>query len=455
MESYSLRLVKCRWHALKVRDKEHDASDTLIAGHLDLISSAYSSTLTMVVSSPRYQIPPEFSSQLRYVGPLDTRSDAEVIASLTQACAVTSEKNIWCFWHNGIHGMPAWCQRNIISWCRINGPSWTVRVLDSDPKSPNCLFDYIPVSTIPEAIVQDAMTGPFAGQHTADFVRTAVTYQHGGVFLDVGILLLRRLDCICWDKLSDSKSPYNMAIPSINRTNIANHFVACRRHDPFILRWHNLMLHMWRGKTDCKGTVFLNPLFDFVQKNSDRTAIKPLGWDFQDPVVVTDYVGQIKALQRLCCLDKEDEEGVNCYKYWCTNVLVLNAQSENLAAEIYANRTGPHPWIMERLATPISTPSHSSSPDAIQDWKDGYNLTWRLLTQSNMMKVTSATGLTKTPHLGVLWNMPENEGKDCKEGTFAELLRYGAEWFEQTREEVDVLEDLRPVGREEKGLLEV
>jgi hypothetical protein len=401
------------------------------------------------LTSRKFQIPPEFATQLRYVEPLDVRSDADIIDSLSQVPPVVSENNVWCYWHNGISGMPAWCQRNVISWCRINGPSWTVRILDSNPESPNYFLNYIPADTMPDAVVQGTMTGPFAGQHTADFVRTAVVYQHGGVFLDVGILLLRHLDHICWDTLMDPKNSYNMAIPSINRTNIANHVVAARRHDPFILRWHNLMLHIWRNKTSCEGTVFTNPLFAFVLERADRTALKPLGWDFKDPVTITEYVGQINAFQRLCCLDKDDEEGFNCYKYWHTNVFVFNAMTENWAAELYANRTGPHPWIMQRLAMRIDSDTGS------QDWTDSYDMTWRMLTKSSMMKVTSARGLTKTPHLGVLWGMEENAGKDCGEGTFAELLRYGAELFEQTREGIDVLEDLRPVGREEKGVLEV
>lgn len=396
-------------------------------------------------------LPQEFESALRRVEPRDNRSDAELLASLSEFQPVTSEKNVWCFWHSGVPGLSAWCCRNVLAWMRINGPSWTVRVLDSNPKSANYIFKYIPQDMMPEAIVQGGMTGPFVGQHTADFVRSAVIYCHGGVFMDVGILLIRRLDRICWDQLADAASPYNMAITSMGKDNIANHFVASRRGDPLILRWHNLMLHIWQGRTEGKGAIITNPLLQFLLEKDPADGAKlrePLGWDFNDPVTILEYVGQILAFQRLCHLDKEDEDGFNCCKYWCNNVLVWDTLPEHWAAEQMAARIGPHPWIMERLAM------RRDENVGSEDWKASYDLTWRLLTKSSLMKVTSGHGLTITPHLGVLWNMPENDGKDFAEGTFAELLRYGSVYFEQTRKSIEYLHDLRPADPIKKTLIE-
>ncbi|KAF2116018.1 hypothetical protein BDV96DRAFT_598802 [Lophiotrema nucula] len=402
-------------------------------------------------ASPDFSIPPEFQSRLKLVEPLDTRSDAEIVSSLTQNHPVTSEKNIWGFWHSGVNGMPAWCRRNVIDWLRINGPSWTVRILDSDPSSPNFLLRYISEDVMPEAIVKGEMTGPFTGQHTADFVRSAVIYRHGGVFMDVGILLIRRLDRICWDQLADPASPYNMAIPSLKKDNICNHFVACRAGDPFIKRWHDILLQIWEGRTEGKGAIISNPLIRFIiekDASGDADVRKPLGWDMKDFVTILEYVGQILAFQRICHLNKADEDGFNCYEYWCKNVLVWNCLSEHWAAEEMAARTGPHPWIMERLA--MRRDENAGS----EDYKAGYEMTWRMLTRSSLMKVTSAQGMTITPHLGALWSRPENAGKDCAEGTFAELLRYGSVHFEQTRESIEYFDDLRLKGPIDKTLLE-
>jgi len=53
-------------------------------------------------------IPEEFKSQLRYVEAKDQRSDAEILDSLTQHAPITSEKNIWTYWHSGVRDMPSW-----------------------------------------------------------------------------------------------------------------------------------------------------------------------------------------------------------------------------------------------------------------------------------------------------------------------------------------------------------
>ncbi|OAG10262.1 uncharacterized protein CC84DRAFT_1236763 [Paraphaeosphaeria sporulosa] len=72
---------------------------------------------------------------------------------------------------------------------------------------------------MPTSITSNAMTGPFTGQHTADFVRSATIYLRGGCFVDVGTLLMRHPDWICWDKLTEAGSPYGLAIPSITKEN--------------------------------------------------------------------------------------------------------------------------------------------------------------------------------------------------------------------------------------------
>lgn len=72
---------------------------------------------------PTFAIPSEYQSQIRPVEPLDTRSDAGILDSLQVFVPVTSERNIWAFWHSGIHDMPAWCRRNVVDWVRINDPS--------------------------------------------------------------------------------------------------------------------------------------------------------------------------------------------------------------------------------------------------------------------------------------------------------------------------------------------
>ena len=55
--------------------------------------------------------------------------------------------------------------------------------------------------------------------------------------MDVGIILIRQLDDICWKQLEDPKSPFEVSVPWMYGTVMANHFVASRKGNPFIKRW--------------------------------------------------------------------------------------------------------------------------------------------------------------------------------------------------------------------------
>jgi mannosyltransferase OCH1-like enzyme len=182
-------------------------------------------------------VPPQYQGELEYLEVTDTRSDDDILASLAHHNPVTSEKNVWAFWDKGIASMPGWCKRNVAAWVRMLGPSWSVRVLDTIPDSPNYALKFIPADYLPETFVCGTMDGPYVGPHSADFIRGAALYLHGGVFMDVGILLIRHLDRVCWDVLADEASPFNVSVPVMYGQNIANHFIASRTGDPFIKRW--------------------------------------------------------------------------------------------------------------------------------------------------------------------------------------------------------------------------
>lgn len=71
-----------------------------------------------------------------------------------------------------------------------------------------------------------------------------------------------------------------------------------------------------------------------------------------------------------------------------------------------------------------------------------------------MQKITRGKGLTHDVHLGLLWDRPENEGKDNKLDTCAEMLRYGTVHMEQTRESIRRRKAERAPVTYKKGLLE-
>ena len=185
----------------------------------------------------KLSIPQEFRSALRYVEAKDRRTDADILTALKQNVPMKSEKNIWAYWHAGVDAMPVWTQRNVINWVRLHGSDWTVRILDAVPGSANNAMKWIPVDNLPECFVKGTMTGPYTGAHSADFLRGAALSAYGGVWMDVGCLMFRNLDEVCWNQLADDDSPYTVSTPIMYAQWMANHFVAARKGDLFIKKW--------------------------------------------------------------------------------------------------------------------------------------------------------------------------------------------------------------------------
>jgi hypothetical protein len=132
--------------------------------------------------------------------------------------------------------MPPWCQRNVINWVRLC-PSWTVRVLDNVPGSPNNALTWVAKEWLPESFTKNRMDGLWAGPHRADMLRGPCLYLYGGAWVDVGSVLVRHMDRICWNQLGDPDSPFTVAAPWIFDKCIVNSFVAARRGDLFIKHW--------------------------------------------------------------------------------------------------------------------------------------------------------------------------------------------------------------------------
>lgn len=398
------------------------------------------------MQDPQFPIPPELQDQLHYVEALDKRSDDEILDSLTKFAPIMSEKNIWAYWHSGVRSMPPWCQRNIIGWARLCGPSWAIRVLDTVPDSPNYALKYVPPDLLPETFVKGTMEGPYVGPHSADFLRGACVYLHGGVFMDVGIILLRSIDQICWFQLEDPKSPYQVSVPWMYGTIMANHFVASRKNDPFIKRWHDLLVHLWKDRSSYDG-IGANPLLAFVQDlDFSESQKRGFAWEFiVGPMTVFQYITQVTAWLRLCMLE-EAGDGFDCADYAQEHILWFDVLEEDWAAETVVGFRGQE--LFDALATKCDADPNT------EDYKTAYKLVWRLLTRSSMQKITHGKNLTKTPALGLLWDMKENEGKDIEPGTFAELLRYGSVHFEQNRKEILFVKTEKPEKTIKKGVFE-
>ncbi|PVH96439.1 hypothetical protein DM02DRAFT_599198 [Periconia macrospinosa] len=401
------------------------------------------------MSPQKFEIPAAYRDQLSFVEARDERSDEQILGSLSFFRPVTSEKNIWAFWHSGIRSMPPWCQRNVCSWVRMHAyDGWTVRVLDSTAESNNYFLKYVPESVLPDSFVRGKMDGPYVGPHSADMLRGACLYAHGGVFLDVGIPLIRSIDRVCWAKLEDPNTPYEIAAPWVYGTHIGNHFVSARKANPFIHRWHKLFCHLWEGHTNSAG-LMKNPLMKILAEQPlDLERAQKFQWGIsQDPALVDEYVSQVMCWNRVCLLE-DAGDGFSGVDYWASKVLLWDGLEETWGAETTLGFKGCGQRMFDYFALPVDY----NTTD--ENYEHAERLVWRLLSRSSMQKVFRGKALTHDKELGELWDA-DQDGNDCKKGTFGELFRYGCENFRQTRDAITYVKAPRPEKTYKKGLLEV
>ena len=168
-------------------------------------------------------------------------------------------------------------------------------------------------------------------------------------------------------------------------------------------------------------------------------------WDFKvDFATVAEYITQVVCWMRVCMLENDD--GFSGVDYWTHNILIWDVLPENWGGEA----TLGFPGSGEKMFNIFST-RRDINPNS-EEYKEAYNLVWRLLTKSSLQKITHGKNLTNSVHLGSFWD--DNEGADASPGTFGELFRYGTVNFQQTRPEISYVKAPRPKETLKKGLLE-
>ncbi|KAL8805667.1 MAG: hypothetical protein Q9182_001811 [Xanthomendoza sp. 2 TL-2023] len=387
---------------------------------------------------------------------LDNRPEQDILASLQEYSPVTSEKNIWAFWHSGISSSPPWVQRTVVNWVR-RFTTWEIRVLDSVTGSPLHFHRYLTPELLPDALNNNAMTGPHAYTHSSDLVRLALVYVHGGVWMDAGSLIFRDLDDICWNRIEDPESPYELAgflMPDLDATprgTFFNGFVAAKKGNPFIKRWHEIFLEVWKGVSESQG-LHAHPLLRRGtalnrERSPSRQQHGPLP-EFQNPQQqqdLADYLVQFACFSRLACLE-DPSDGFNGADYLVQHGLFFDGLQELFLAHLLTSWNGSQQF--QHLATKKQEGSSDRGYLAAERFAES------IVRDSCMMKVSHYNKLDLLM-LGNLWEEPGNEDADWAEGTFAAFLRYASVHLEQTRELKP--EKWEPSGRKtlRVGLLEV
>lgn len=396
--------------------------------------------------SHHFEIPAELSGKLRVVDSLDSRSDEEILKDAGKFIPVTNERNIWTFWHSGVQNMPRWTQQNVANWSRLNGTSWTIRVLDAVPDSDNYALKYIDKSCLPDCFLDGTMDGPNTGPHAADMLRTVMLWKYGGVWIDVGCIAVRRFEDMCWRQLEDQNSPFEVSVPFMFELHMANHFVASRKGSPFIKAWHDFFVHLWKGRTNSSG-ILNTPLLAYIKDMSPASA-KANGyeWEFHgDPAAVFEYITQILCWARICML-VEPNGGFNGADYYANRILLFDARLEDWSAETLIGWHGQD--LFDVLATPLSCDKDS------EKYKKAYKTVWHILTKGSMQKVTHGAKVAKTDQLGTLLDRNDsNRHAGEGNGTFMDLLRYGGVHFEQVGREMEYRKAVKPEKLIEEPLL--
>lgn len=376
---------------------------------------------------------------------LDSRSDDEIILTLLQHQPITSEKNLWTFWDTGFWEMRPYVRRNIIGWVRRLGPGWTVRVLDHVDGSPLNVSTFLDATEFHDAFNNRNMTGPYIGAHSGDVVRLPLLYHYGGVWMDAGTMLFRHIDNICWNVLEDPDTPYKIAgfAPGTEPGNdvIMNGFIAVRKGEGFIKRWHDVYLEIWKGRTDCIG-LQNHPLLRQVKKVEVPKALQiTFGIDNS---LMNDYVAHALAFKRIRML-YDPTDGFNGPQFWEQHAFVLPVQ-ETFLGQLLCEFDG------QRQYNLLALPREGIEP--VDRDPAAENLVQELLSHASTMKLSHGLKNNKLVHLSKLWDLEENADADIAPGSFAAYLRWGSIHVQQTRK-LEPLPIICGPQRLEAGVLEV
>ncbi|KAK4082093.1 hypothetical protein Purlil1_11316 [Purpureocillium lilacinum] len=363
---------------------------------------------------------------------LDRRTDEEIAAWLQERHEVVSEKNVWAFWNSGFKTMPAWSQRNVINWVRRLGPDWTVHVLDTVPDSETNVRHFLDdmETVLPKAFNEGTMDGPTVGQHQADLVRLPLIYQHGGIWMDVGMILFRHVDDICWNAITDPTSPYEVGgftmqlRPGVE--SMMNSFIAARKGNLFIKRWHDIFATVWGQQTNAYAPSFhkhplLRPIplpkLTAEQLNAPEATVSM--------AFLGDYLTQVQCFERLRKVIEPAEFGFNGPEYYAAHVLLLPSMSEMYYLQGVSSWQGPKEFAL------LSAKSTSDGDD-ISLREEASRVVDHMLANTATMKLSHAPP-GEVPFLADIWSRPEHRDADIAKDTFAAYMRYGSVHFDQDR----------------------
>ena len=382
---------------------------------------------------------------------LDQFSDEQIIADLQTFKPIdpASERNVWAFWDGGIAACKPWCKRNIISWVRRHSGSWTVRVLDMVDGSPNHYSKYVPnkAAFFPAAFLQRTMKGTHIAPHAADLIRLPLLHLYGGVWIDVGFMLFRDLDDICWKKLCDPLTPFELAGFRMTISSEVgmfwNGFIAARKGCTAVKFWHDTFVKLWEGKDRTAGMSDHALLRHLPRYEVPSSTGEPPAFPYSDFV---DYLAQMFCLERIRHL-RDPALNWDGPGFFSKHVLLYECVTEVYWAQQLTYWNGRKQF--ELLSRQRDGANHD------QDYREAEIFVSEILDTSSTMKLSHGLVTDQREYLARIWDESENVDADRLPGTFAAHLRWASIHFHQTRELTPLLLPLREDAILNGGLLEV
>lgn len=365
------------------------------------------------------------SSQLRLL------SDDEIATELRSYRPITSEKNVWAFWDKGLDAVYPAYRETIFNWVRKLGPSWTVRLVDLVPGSPNNVYTFLDRSWLPECVNEGTMDGKHAPQHTSDLIRLPLLYLHGGVWMDVGNMLHTHLDDLFWNHLTAPDTPYEMAVWIITGQikkawgSFGNFMLAARKGCDFIRFWHQGYAELWRGRTNEFG-FHKHPLIRDIGIADGMEAYFP-----ESVHEMSDYVAHMLVGDRTRHL-VDVHTGWDGHAFFKNKVFKVEGLPNGVLGAVKTDYCG------QRQADLFTTRLDEADEEK-RIAAEKFMV--EVLEQSDMYKVyhNSAGGL---PALGDIVKRAGWLDATHRPGTFGELYRYGTVHWRSTKE----VEQSVPVG---------
>ncbi|CAD6456047.1 e25fbc2a-ca4e-4785-b007-a29f118562d4-CDS [Sclerotinia trifoliorum] len=360
---------------------------------------------------------------------LDLRPDSEIDCDLLHPSSVSSDKNIWFFWHNGFLSMHHYAQRNIRAWHRrFSKQGWTIRVLDRQRSSPFNVANFLNISclsTFPRAFADDTIGGDYGLQHTSDLVRFPLLLKYGGVYADVGMMQIGDLDRMWRETIDNNTSPFEILsynAGTVEERCLTNYFLASKRNNPMVERCHKLLLALWAadgGKTSTKG-MHSSPLLRGVELIGGSFTIEEDGNTISAEdcsKLLTDYIIQGQTMTMVMRLIDENDNW-NGPKYSAERVYAIEYMEGSQLINELTVWDGRKAFHLMSLFIPregeVESPEQKEAREIVEACLKrsfGFKLAHGLI-----LRVFGET-------LGSLWR--KHDGSDIIPGTYAGWLRHG------------------------------